>query len=66
MRALPVLPTWPLLPPLPHPAAQSQDVLLDGFNIQAHLTHSVGAGSSGMFSVFTNGVMKDGNLELHR
>jgi hypothetical protein len=51
----------------PHPpAAQSFDLLVNGFRIEPAMYHGVGSGSAGMFSVFTNGWMHDGNLELHR
>ena len=30
------------------------------------MLHCVGADAMAMFGVFTNGRMKDGNLELHR
>ena len=66
----------PCLPPLlamcapihspPHSAAQSLDLLVNGFRIEPAMYHGVGSGSAGMFSVFTNGWMHDGNLELHR
>lgn len=30
------------------------------------MRHAVGADSGAMFSVYSNGRMKDGNLEMHR
>lgn len=44
----------------------SFDVLMEKFDIRCTMMHDMGTGSSGKFGVFQNGVMTDGNLDLHR
>ncbi|PRW57063.1 band 7 [Chlorella sorokiniana] len=47
-------------------SGSSADVLVDGFVCDQGMLHVVGADAMSLFAVFTNGVMSNGNLELHR
>lgn len=54
-------------PPRPaRPAGSAADVLVDGFTCDQNMLHVVGADAMSLFGVFSNGVMTNGNLELHR
>ena len=44
----------------------SVDVLVHKFDIQPNMLHCVGSDGFGMFAVFSQGKMDNGNLELHR
>ncbi|KAI3429364.1 hypothetical protein D9Q98_005459 [Chlorella vulgaris] len=44
----------------------SFDLLVRDFVVISSLMHDVGTGSSGKWGVFMNGVMADGNMDLHR
>jgi hypothetical protein len=44
----------------------SVDVLVHNFDIQPNLLHCVGSDGFGMYAVFSQGNMANGNLELHR
>ena len=44
----------------------SMEILVEKFDIRCSMLHDVGTDSSGKFSVFMNGKMSDGNLDLHR
>ena len=44
----------------------SVDVLVHKFDIQPNMLHCVGSDGFGMYAVFSQGKMANGNLELHR